>query len=75
MHQEFKDSKPWLPVAGYVMACATGYLRMYNNKHWISDVLAGAGIGIGSTRLAYLIYEKYRKRHTGRTHPAAVAGL
>jgi membrane-associated phospholipid phosphatase len=58
MRLEFKEDKPWLGYAGYLMAGATGYLRMYNNKHWISDVLAGAGIGIGSTKLALLVFDK-----------------
>jgi membrane-associated phospholipid phosphatase len=58
MRIEFKEYKPWLGYAGYLIAGATGYLRMYNNKHWISDVLAGAGIGIGSTKLAFLVFEK-----------------
>ena len=38
------------------MVAATGYMRMYNNKHWFSDVVAGAGIGIVSTKIAYWIY-------------------
>ena len=29
---------------------------MYNNKHWFSDVVAGAGFGIASTKIAWLIY-------------------
>ena len=56
MRQEYKDVSPWYGVAGYAMAATTGYLRMYNNKHWLGDVAAGAGIGIMSTRLAYWIY-------------------
>src|SRR5690349_22769192 len=42
--------------SGYAVAAATGYLRMYNNKHWFSDVMAGAGIGIASTKIAYWLY-------------------
>jgi membrane-associated phospholipid phosphatase len=38
------------------MATATGFLRMYNDKHWFSDVMAGAGIGILSTKIAYWLY-------------------
>jgi len=60
MRIEFKENNPWLGYAGYLMAGATGYLRMYNNKHWISDVLAGAGIGIGSTKLALLVFDKIK---------------
>lgn len=58
MRLEYKDASPWYGVAGYVMATATGYLRMYNNKHWLSDVVAGAGVGIASTKLAYWLYPK-----------------
>lgn len=58
MRQEYKDVSPWYGVAGYAMAITTGYLRMYNNKHWFSDVVAGAGVGIASTKLAYWLYPK-----------------
>jgi len=43
------------------MATSVAYMRIYNNKHWFKDVVAGAGIGIGSTRLAYVIYPTIRK--------------
>ena len=56
LREEYKDVSPWYGVAGYAVAATTGYLRMYNNKHWLGDVAAGAGIGIMSTRLAYWIY-------------------
>jgi len=58
MRIEFKENNPWLGYAGYLMAGATGYLRMYKNKHWISDVITGAGIGIGSTKLALMFFDK-----------------
>ncbi|TDO24202.1 phosphatase PAP2 family protein [Pedobacter duraquae] len=56
LHQEYKDVDPWIGYAGYFVATATGTLRMYNNKHWFSDVVGGAGFGIASTKLAYLVY-------------------
>jgi hypothetical protein len=62
LYQEYKDISPWYGVAGYTMAAATGYLRMYNNKHWFSDVVAGAGIGIISTRVAYWIYPAIKRK-------------
>ncbi|HET6542449.1 MAG TPA: phosphatase PAP2 family protein, partial [Chryseolinea sp.] len=31
-------------------------MRILNNRHWVSDVLAGAGIGILSTNIAYLTH-------------------
>ena len=62
MRQEYKDISPWYGVAGYTMAIATGYLRMYNNKHWFGDVVAGAGVGILSTKLAYWIYPSIERK-------------
>ena len=56
LRQEYKDISPWIGVAGYMVAAGTGYLRIYNDKHWFNDVVAGAGMGILSTRLAYWIY-------------------
>jgi hypothetical protein len=56
LHQEYGQVSLWYTIAGYSMATATGFLRMYNDKHWFSDVLAGAGIGILSTKIAYWLY-------------------
>jgi membrane-associated phospholipid phosphatase len=56
LRQEYKDVSVWYGIAGYAAATATGYLRISNNKHWVGDVVAGAGVGIISTRLAYWIY-------------------
>lgn len=56
LRQEYKDVSPWIGVAGYAVATATGALRVYNNKHWVSDVIAGAGFGILSTKAAYWVY-------------------
>ncbi len=58
MRMEYKDVSTWYVVGGYAMATATGMLRMYNNAHWMSDVIAGAGVGMASTRLAYWLYPK-----------------
>lgn len=56
LRQEYKDISPWYGVAGYTVAATTGALRMYNNKHWLSDVVAGAGLGILCTKSIYWIY-------------------
>ena len=37
----------------YVVASGIGVLRVWNERHWATDVLAGAGIGILSARVAY----------------------
>lgn len=66
MWQEYKDVSPWYGVAGYAVAATTGYLRMYNNKHWLSDVVAGAGVGILSTKAVYKLYPWIKKKLPAR---------
>ena len=54
LHKEYGLTRsPWYSIGGYTLATATGVMRVLNNRHWISDVLSGAGIGILSTELAY----------------------
>jgi hypothetical protein len=53
LYNEFKDTSPVLAYSGYAFAFSTGSFRMINNKHWLSDVLVGAGIGIISAELVY----------------------
>lgn len=66
LKQEYKDVSPWYGLAGYALATTTGTLRMYNNKHWFSDVVAGAGLGILSAKVAYLIYPKLKRLMLGK---------
>ena len=58
LYQEYKDVSPWIGYSGYLIATATGYLRIYNDRHYLNDVIAGACIGIASTKLAYWLYPK-----------------
>ena len=53
LHHEFIDTSPWLAYSGYLFATTTGVFRVLNNKHWVSDVLVGAGLGILVTDLVY----------------------
>lgn len=53
MYHEYINSNQFAAYSGYVFATATGVLRLMNNRHYISDVLAGAGIGILTTDLVY----------------------
>ncbi len=56
LHKEYGLTRsPWYSVAGYGVATATGVMRVLNNRHWISDVMSGAGIGIMSTELGYAL--------------------
>ena len=53
LDMEYRGTSPWISFAGYAVATTTGMYRMINDKHWISDVLVGAGIGILSTKVVY----------------------
>jgi membrane-associated phospholipid phosphatase len=61
MWEEYKDVSPWYGIAGYAVATTTGVLRLYNNRHWVSDVVTGAGIGMLSTKAAYWLYPKLQR--------------
>lgn len=53
LSEEYKDRLPWAPYVAYGIAASVGALRMANNRHFISDVLAGAGIGILCVKFSY----------------------
>lgn len=68
LHKEYGLTRsPWFSVGGYAIATTTGVMRVLNNRHWVSDVIAGAGIGILSTELGYfaadLIFKNKGVRH------------
>ncbi|MGN0206833.1 MAG: phosphatase PAP2 family protein [Muribaculaceae bacterium] len=55
LHKEYgMTQSPLYSIGGYAVAAATGLMRMLNNRHWISDVLVGAGIGVFSVDLGYM---------------------
>lgn len=54
LHKEYGETlSPWISVGGYGIAATTGIMRVIANRHWCSDVLGGAAIGIFSTEAAY----------------------
>ncbi len=55
LHYEYKDYHPVFAHSGYAFALATASLRVLNDRHWVSDVLVGAGIGVLITHLVYAI--------------------
>jgi membrane-associated phospholipid phosphatase len=59
--QEYKDVSIWYGVAGYTVATATGVMRLTNDRHWVSDVVAGAGVGILCTKAAYWLQPSITK--------------
>ena len=56
LHHEYgRTLSPWVSVGGYAVAIGTATGRILNNRHWFSDVLAGAAIGIFSAQLGYYL--------------------
>lgn len=55
--EEYKDRYKWMPYAAYGAASLVGVMRMMNNRHYISDVLVGAGLGILSTKIIYWTHQ------------------
>lgn len=55
LFKEYRHISPWIGVGGYAIATATGVIRVMNRAHWVSDVVTGAGIGILSAEIGYLM--------------------
>lgn len=75
MAQEYDAKSPLYGVLAYGIATTTGVFRLYNRDHWFSDVVAGAGAGILSTKLGYLIYPPIRNWLTHGDEKAAQKNL
>lgn len=59
--KEYGGRSPWYAIAGYATATTVGGFRIVKNRHWLADVLFGAGIGIASTEAVYLAYPWLKK--------------
>ena len=55
LHKEYGWRSRWFSVGGYTMATVIGISRVLNNRHWMTDVLAGGAIGVGSVHLGYFL--------------------
>ncbi len=62
LHKEYGMYRhPLYSVGGYTAATVTALGRGLNNRHWLTDVLTGAGMGIASTELGYLLANQILK--------------
>jgi membrane-associated phospholipid phosphatase len=46
-------STVWVPVLAYTLAGGTAVSRLYDNKHWASDVLIGSALGFVTGRFMW----------------------
>lgn len=58
--REYAGTSSKIAILGYVLALSTGMLRIYNNWHWLTDVIAGAGIGMFWVEIVWLIEGRLR---------------
>ena len=66
LSEEFGERYRWVPYLSYSIASSVGVLRILNDKHYLSDVLVGAGIGYLSTKVAYWTHQyKWGKKKRG----------
>ena len=61
LYREYLDVSPWIGYAGYIAASTTGALRVTNQRHWVSDVVTGAGVGILSVELGYRLLPVFKR--------------
>ncbi|MDE6371159.1 MAG: phosphatase PAP2 family protein [Duncaniella sp.] len=55
MAMELADSSPWYALGGYTLATAVAVERVVDAHHYPADVVAGAGIGVLSAQIGYMI--------------------
>lgn len=72
LSMEYGNQYRWVPYASYTVAGGIGIMRVVNNKHYVSDVLFGAGLGILSMKLAYWIHQ-YRWNRPKSDHDPLTA--
>lgn len=68
---EYGQNHKWVPYVAYGFASGIGVMRIVNDKHYISDVLFGAGLGILSMKVAYWTHQYRWNRPKSQTDPFA----
>ena len=55
LYKEYGPKSSWIGVAAFLPAFITGLSRQLNNRHWLSDVVGGAVIGILMVEVGYCL--------------------
>lgn len=55
LYKEYGPKSSWIGVAAFLPAFITGLSRQLNNRHWLSDVVGGAVIGILMVEVGYYL--------------------
>lgn len=57
LSMEYGEDYPWVPYIAYSVASGVSFLRVTHDKHYWSDIIFGAGLGILSTKIAYWTHQ------------------
>lgn len=69
------DDDRWLRrLLGYGIASAVAYSRVHDNVHWLSDVVAGAALGLSTARFVVNRDEERRNRYSLNVAPTEGGG-
>ena len=60
------SNKKWVPVVSYGLASMVGVTRIIENRHWASDVLAGAALGYLCGNLVMANYKRMNKKKSAK---------
>lgn len=74
LSKEYGYKSVWISIGAYTAASTVGVFRMLNNRHWISDVMVGAGIGILSTEFVYFTHKNRWGKNKVSVTPFSSAG-
>ncbi|MVT08660.1 phosphatase PAP2 family protein [Chitinophaga tropicalis] len=66
--EAYGEEHPWVPYVSYGIAILTGTTRLYQVRHWSSDVWVGASLG-------YFVTKGIFKRHKALEHKKAMAAM
>ena len=64
---EYKKT-PWIPVLSYSVATLIGLSRITENKHWLTDIVAGAALGFLTGQQVVNNYHRYARIRNGETN-------
>jgi hypothetical protein len=65
LRQEMAGRHPLLQWSGYLVAGLVAGSRLMRGEHYLSEVVAGAGLGILSTRITYGLYHRFKRTKAG----------
>ena len=63
--QEMSNRHPLLQWSGYLVAGLVAGSRLMRGEHYLSEVVAGAGLGILSTKITYGLFHRIKRSKAG----------